>query len=87
VNGYGIIPTPDWNKILEGNMSASEYPDECFWYIEARHEGGTVLLKRNNKELDVTDQQSSNSFIVSVLIHTTLKKYKLEGLPINHVHD
>jgi len=46
VNGDGVITSPTWEK---GDNEDKEHPDDCFWFIEARHEGETLLLKTANE--------------------------------------
>ena len=50
LNGDSVISSPsNWYNELEAHESGSlsEYPDQCFWFIEARHAAETVLLKSN----------------------------------------
>jgi len=67
INGDGVLSGPNWDgiKALEGDISSI---DECFWFIESRYAGGTVLLKRNTiseHELKgASKQQLSNRTIV-----------------------
>jgi len=68
VNGDGFITNPNWGKGLTIGGNENEHPDDCFWFIEARHDGETLLLKRDNNEpleLDVVIQQFHNPIIVS----------------------
>lgn len=68
VNGDGVISSPNWGKGLTSDGNDNEHPDDCFWFIEARYDGETLLLKRDSNEpleLDVVIQQFHNPIIVS----------------------
>lgn len=75
VYSNGVLSNPDWSKMLEGNISASE----CLWYIEARQEGATVLLKKDNIEriLDASDQKTRDSVVVSEIPFTVHSAHDL----------
>ena len=47
MSGDGLISSPYWdnNGPDIGLIEEPEYPDQCFWFIEARHQGETLLLK------------------------------------------
>lgn len=40
----GYVSSPNWN----GDLAMSEYPDQCLWFIEARNEGETILLRKDD---------------------------------------
>jgi len=65
VNGEGVVTSPINNRELtatvlggDGNL-ADHLADQCLWFIEARHSGGTLLLKKDS------NPHIHNSIVVS----------------------
>ena len=56
INGDGVIFSPQYEIT----------PYECFWFIEARHENGTVLLKKDNSRQERSEYFSDFRFSVTV---------------------
>lgn len=77
VNGAGTISSANWgNELLDDDEpAAQEYPDECFWFIEARHAGETILLKKNASL--VHQKLTLDSPIVVSLQYIPLKRITL----------
>lgn len=73
VNGAGIISSPNWsNEPLEDDKPALEYPDECFWFIEARQTGETILLKKNVSLIH--QKLTSIPIVVSLYIYICVRR-------------
>ena len=56
INGDGVINSPQFEIT----------PYECYWFIEARHEGGTVLLKKDNSRQERSEYFSDFRFSITV---------------------
>lgn len=57
VNGEGVVTSPINNIELtrtvigvDQNLADHSSADQCLWFIEARHSGGTLLLKKDSNQ-------------------------------------
>jgi len=71
VNGEGVVTSPINNRELTttvnigGDENLKDYlADQCLWFIEARHPGGILLLKKDSNQQHKSEHVH-NSLVVS----------------------
>ena len=71
VNGEGVVTSPIHNRestatVIGGdeNLVGKHSADQCLWFIEARHSGGTLLLKKDSNQQQKLEHVH-NSLLVS----------------------